>query len=269
MAAAGTAGGREAHASMPSEHVRFPGGFGDELAARLDLPEGRALGWALFAHCFTCGKDLRAAGWISRTLAEHGIGVLRFDFTGVGDSDGDFAATTFTSNLEDVRAAIRYLIASGRPPGLLVGHSLGGAAVLAVGGEFSEVRAVASIAAPGETAHFKEKLLAAVPQLAWQEEAEITLGGRRWRIRRELIDDLNRHPLPERLATLGKPLLVLHSPADRTVAIAEAERIVTAARQPKSLVSLDRADHLLMADERDARWVGHLLAAWAWRYLVA
>lgn len=253
---------------MPSEHVRFRGGFGDELAARLDLPDGEALGQALFAHCFTCGKDLRAAGWICRTLAEHGIGVLRFDFTGVGDSAGDFSATTFSSNLEDLRAAIRYMIAAGRPPGLLVGHSLGGAAVLAAGGEFAEVRAVATIAAPGETSHFKEKLLAAVPHLAREAEAEITLGGRRHRIRRELIDDLDRHPLPERIAALGKPLLVLHSPADRTVAMAEAERIVAAASQPRSLISLDRADHLLMADERDARWVGHLLAAWAWRYLV-
>jgi len=252
---------------MPSEHVRFRGGFGDELAARVDLPEGEALGYALFAHCFTCGKDLRAAGWICRTLAEHGIGVLRFDFTGVGESGGDFAATTFSSNLEDLRAAIRFMTASGRSPGLLVGHSLGGAAVLAAGGEFAEVRAVATIAAPADTAHFKEKLLAAVPQLAWEEEAEITLGGRRHRIRRHLIEDLDLHPLPQRIAALGKPLLVLHSPADRTVAWGEAERIVAAAAQPRSLVSLDRADHLLMADERDARWVGHLLAAWAWRYL--
>lgn len=254
---------------MPSEHVRFAGAFGEELAARVDLPEGEPLGWALFAHCFTCGKDLRAIGWICRTLAEHGIGVLRFDFTGIGESGGEFAATTFSSNLEDVRAAIRFMSGAGRPPGLLVGHSLGGAAALATGGEFAEVRAVATLAAPADTAHFKEKLLTAVPQLAWQEEAEITLGGRRFRIRRELIEDLERHPLPARIAALGKPLLVLHSPADRTVAWSEAERIFAAAQQPKSLVSLDRADHLVMADERDARWVGHLLAAWAWRYLTA
>lgn len=253
---------------MPSEHVRFVGAFGDQLAARLDLPEGKALGWALFAHCFTCGKDLRAAGWICRTLAEHGLGVLRFDFTGVGESGGEFAATTFSSNLEDVRAAIRYMITAGRPPGLLVGHSLGGAAVLAAGGEFPQVRAVATIAAPSETGHFKAKLLAAVPELAWQEEAEITLGGRPFRLRRQLVEDLDQHPLPARLASLAKPLLVLHSPADRTVPWGEAERIMAAAAQPKSLISLDQADHLLMADERDARWVGHLVAAWAWRYLV-
>lgn len=253
---------------MPSEHVRFAGAFGEDLAARVDVPDGEIVGWGLFAHCFTCGKDLRAAGWICRTLAEHGIGVLRFDFTGVGESGGDFAATTFSSNLEDLRAAIRFMSTTGRPPGLLVGHSLGGVAVLTAGGEFAEVRAVATVAAPADTSHFKGKLLAAVPQLAWQDEAEIALGGRRYRIRRQLIEDLDRHPLPERIATLGKPLLVLHSPADSTVSWEEAQRIYDTARQPKTLVSLDRADHLLMADERDARWVGHLLAAWAWRYLV-
>lgn len=265
MEAAKAAGKGE---EVPSEHVRFPGAFGELLAARVDPPQGKPVGWSLFAHCFTCGKDLRSAGWIAQTLAEHGIGVIRFDFTGIGGSEGDFSTTTFTSNLDDLRAAVAYFSAAGRPPKLLIGHSLGGAAVLAVGGELPEVRAVATIAAPSETAHFRAKLLARAPELTWQEEAELEIGGRRWRVRREFLEDLARYPLEKRVARLGKPLLVLHSPADATVPFAAAGRIVAAAAQPVSFVSLDRADHLLMGDERDARWVGHLLAAWAWRYLL-
>ncbi len=252
-----------------TERVHFEGANGDRLAARLEHPAGPPVAGALFAHCFTCSKDFKAVVRISRALAERGIAVLRFDFTGLGESEGDFADTTFSSNLEDLVAAARFM--EGRYGGveILIGHSLGGAAVLAVARRIESARAVATIGAPSDTGHLSETILRQAPELASQEQAEVNIAGRSFRIRRQLIDDLNEHTLRECIAELGRPLLILHSPVDEVVGIGHARRIYEAARHPKSLVALDGADHLLLEREEDSRFVAGLLALWAGRYVEA
>jgi alpha-beta hydrolase superfamily lysophospholipase len=250
-----------------SERVRFEGAFGDLLAARVDLPAGEPMAIALFAHCFTCSKDLKPIVRISRALAELDIGVVRFDFTGIGESAGDFADTNFTSNLEDLVAAAGFVGREYGGPQLLIGHSLGGAAVLAAAHRVPEARLVATIAAPSDTGHLSETLLRQAPELETEGEAEVVLAGRRVRIRRQLIDDLDEQSMSERIAGLDRPLLLFHSPADRVIDIEHAERIFELARHPKSLVSLDGADHLLLEHREDAIFVADTLATWARRYL--
>ncbi len=250
-----------------SEHLRFPGAFGDTLAARLDRPGGEARAYALFAHCFTCGKDLRTLGRISAALVDRGIAVLRFDFTGIGESAGDFSRTNFSSNLDDLRAAAAFMRAELEAPSLLLGHSLGGAAVIAVARDIPEVVAVATLAAPADTRRFRTRLTRSVPELESRGEGELSLGGGRFRIRRQLLDDLDAYAMERHVTELGRPLLVFHSTADTTVDIDQGLRLFALARQPKSFVALDGADHLLLADERDAPYVGAVLAAWADRYL--
>ena len=251
---------------MKREHVRFPGASGGLLAARLESPEGEPSAFALFAHCFTCSKDIKAAGWISQALVEQGIAVLRFDFTGIGESEGDFAQSSFSSNCDDLVAAAGFLAGSYRAPLLLIGHSLGGAAVLAAAAAIPSARAVVTIGAPSSTEHLSQSLLSRAPQLAAEGEAEVTLGGSRFRVRRQLLDDLSADHLGAALPALRRALLILHSPVDQIVGIENARRLYDAARHPKSFVSLDRADHLLR-DERDARYAGSVIAAWSSRYL--
>jgi len=253
---------------MRRERVRFPGSLGGELVGRLERPDGEPRAYALFAHCFTCGKDIKAAGWISRSLVERGFGVLRFDFTGIGESEGDFADTDFHSNLDDLVAAGDFLRSRYRAPALLAGHSLGGAAMLAAASAFPEAAAVATIGAPADTAHLRRTLAEkAREELERDGVAEVDLGGSRpVRVGRELFDDLAEDHLNGEIAGLGRPLLIFHSPADTVVPIDHAERIFTAAKHPKSFVSLGEAHHLLW-DERDARWVGEQLATWAGRYV--
>jgi uncharacterized OsmC-like protein/alpha/beta superfamily hydrolase len=251
---------------VPSEHLHFPGANGGQLAARLDRPAAEPTAYALFAHCFTCSKDLKAAGWISRALAERGIAVLRFDFTGIGESEGDFAETDFSSNCDDLLAAIEFLRRQYEAPRLLVGHSLGGAAVLAIAPQVPELRAVATIGAPSATEHLRKTLLHISPELAARGEAEIALGGRRFPIREELLEDLAEDHLQGCLAALHRDLLILHSPVDNIVGVEHAARLFEAARHPKSFISLGQADHLL-SNERDARWTGEMIAAWAARSL--
>lgn len=251
---------------MKREHLRFPGASGSALAARLETPEGEPVAYALFAHCFTCSKDLKAAGQISRALVEHGIAVLRFDFTGIGESAGDFAGTDFTSNLADLVAAADFLRRERQAPRLLVGHSLGGAAVLAAASRIPESTAVATLGAPCDTEHLRETLVRRAPDLDARGEAEVRLGGEAFRIRRELLDDLRREHVREALRLLGRALLILHSPLDAIVPIDHARRLFERARHPKSFVSLDTADHLL-TDPRDARYAGNVIAAWAGRYV--
>jgi putative redox protein len=254
---------------MRSERVRFPGAAGGELAARLDLPDAplEPEAWALFAHCFTCSKDLKALARLSLALVERGFGVLRFDFTGLGESEGDFAATTFSSNLGDLEAAAEYLRAQGRGPQLLLGHSLGGAAVLAAAARVPQAEAVAVLGAPSSTDHLRRALLLQAPELEALGEAEVELAGRRFRIRRELLADLERQQMEAAIAGLGRPLVVFHSPDDEVVEVEEGQRIFAAARHPKSFVSLPGADHLLLRDPADARYVGDVLSAWAARYV--
>ena len=254
---------------MQRTRVKFPGAFGHDLVGRLELPDppgSEPAAYALFAHCFTCSKDLKSVGWISRALVERGIAVFRFDFTGIGESEGDFADTDFSSNLDDLEAAAEFLRTEHQGPQILIGHSLGGAAVLAAAERIPEARAVATIAAPSDTDHLRKTLIRRAPELEERGEAEVTLGPSTFRIRRRLLDDLAEGNLRQAIAELDRALLIFHSPVDSIVGVDHARRIYEAAKHPKSFVSLDDADHLLM-DSRDARYVGEVLAAWAGRYV--
>ncbi|MEM8961200.1 MAG: alpha/beta fold hydrolase [Acidobacteriota bacterium] len=256
---------------MASERIRFPGAFGDQLAARVDRPDGTPRAWALFAHCFTCSKDLKAVSRISRALNERGFGVFRFDFTGLGESEGDFADTNFSSNLDDLFAAIAWLREHEAAPELLIGHSLGGAAVLTVAGEIDEVKAVATIGAPSNTSHIRDTLLDAAPELDQgdADSAEVELAGRTFRVKRQFIEDLSQERVLDAVAKLARPLLIFHSPIDGVVSVDHARKIYVAAKHPKSYVSLDDADHLLLRNADDAVYLADVLSAWASRYLSA
>jgi putative redox protein len=254
-------------AIMTTERLEFAGALGTQLAARLERPTGEIAGFALFAHCFTCTKDLKPIRRISRALADGGIAVLRFDFTGLGESEGDFADTDFSSNVEDLVAAADYLRDRFAAPQLLVGHSLGGTAVLAAAARIAEVRAVATIAAPSDTDHLRQRLVEQAGAFDGQETAEVQLAGRPFRIKRQLLDDLAEHSISQSIAELRRPLIVFHSPLDEIVGIDHARRIFETAKHPKSFISLDNADHLLLRNEQDSRLVGNLLATWAGRYI--
>ena len=251
---------------MKSEHASFPGAHGATLAARLDAPEAPARACALFAHCFTCGKDIFAATRIAASLVEHGLAVLRFDFTGLGHSEGEFANTNFSSNVQDLVAAADWLRRSGQAPALLIGHSLGGAAVLAAAGAMPEVRAVATIGAPSDVSHVAGLFREQVPEIEAQGEALVQLAGRPFRIRREFLVDAAEQNLREKIGALGRALLILHSPVDETVGIGNATGLFVNARHPKSFVSLDDADHLLRR-RSDAAYAANIIAAWSERYL--
>ncbi|MEE8583967.1 MAG: bifunctional alpha/beta hydrolase/OsmC family protein [Acidobacteriota bacterium] len=248
------------------EKLTFDNQRGEELAALLEQPdEPRAL--ALFAHCFTCSKDIAAASRISRALGRKGIGVLRFDFTGLGNSEGDFANTNFSSNVQDLLAAAQALRERFEAPQILIGHSLGGAAVLAAAGDIEECRAVATIGAPADPGHLRHLFLEGdVAEIESQGSATVTLGGRQFRIKKQFLEDISSQRLARRLNSLQRALLIMHSPEDSIVSIDEAAKIYQAARHPKSFISLDRADHLLGRKE-DSEYVATVLSAWASRYL--
>ena len=249
-----------------SERVDFPGHDGGMLAARLDRPAGDIRAHAIFAHCFTCSKDIFAATRVAQALAARGVAVLRFDFTGLGHSDGEFANTNFSSNIADLVAAADWLRATHAAPQLLIGHSLGGAAVLMAAGEIPEIRAVATIGAPADAAHVAHNFAAHVERIEADGAAEVTLAGRKFTIRKQFLDDLKDTRARERIGALKKPLLIFHAPLDETVGIDNAKVIYEAAKHPKSFVSLDGADHLLTRPE-DAIYVADMLSAWAARYL--
>ncbi|MFP4229408.1 MAG: alpha/beta fold hydrolase [Salinivenus sp.] len=252
---------------MPFEKIRFPNAEGDApLAARLDRPDGPEKAWAVFAHCFTCSKDLRAVGAITRALNRKGIAVFRFDFTGLGESEGDFADTNFSSNVDDLVAASDYLAKHHRPPRILVGHSLGGAAVLQAAHRIDSVQAVSTIGAPADPEHITHLLEDNLETIRTAGEAQVTLAGRTFTIRKQFLDDLERTRMESTIRTLDRPLLLFHSPVDQTVGVENAARIFKAAKHPKSFVSLDQASHLL-TEPADAEYVGVVLAAWAQKYI--
>ena len=253
---------------MKSTKITFAGHDGSLLAARLDVPRQAPRAFVLFAHCFTCGKDIFAASRISAGLVEQGLAVLRFDFTGLGMSEGEFANTNFSSNVADLVCAADFLRAHHRAPALLVGHSLGGAAVLAAAGDIAEVTAVATIGAPSEPVHVKRHFEDQVEAVRAQGALEVELAGRAFTITRQFLEDLESTRIRERVAHLGRALLVMHAPRDEIVDVDQARRIFEAARHPKSFVSLDAADHLLRRRE-DAAYAAQVLAAWAGRYLPA
>jgi putative redox protein len=242
---------------------------GFQLAGLLDMPENtEPRGWALFAHCFTCGKSLKSTRHISRALTNKQIGVLRFDFTGLGDSQGDFSSSHLSSNIGDLVAAANWLKENSSGPDILIGHSFGGAAVLQATSLISSVRAVVTIAAPFDPQHVTHLLDKAIEEIKEKGSATVAIAGRSFTIGREFVADLATHKSEERIKNLGRPLLVLHSPNDPVVDIDNARLIYQAARHPKSFISLDKTDHLL-SKEADALYVGELIACWAGRYLSA
>ena len=252
---------------MASQSFEFQGPKGYSLSGRLEEPETTPRGWAIIAHCFTCGKESLAAVRLARALALAGIGVLRFDFAGLGMSGGAFADATFAADVGDLVAAGAAMAAAGRPPSLLVGHSLGGAAVLAAAGEMAMVKAVVTIGAPSDVAHVLHHFDAgSLARIEAEGEAEVSLANRPFIVRKGFVDDLRRHDLEARIARLHRPLLVLHAPRDATVGIDNAARIFAAAKHPKSFVSLDDADHLLTR-RADADYAAAIISAWASRYL--
>ena len=253
---------------MRTERFQFTGADGQQLAATLDLPEREPVAYALFAHCFTCGMNVLAAKRIARALAEQGIAVLRFDFTGIGASEGEFANTTFSSNVADLVRAADHLRETRKAPAILIGHSLGGAAVLAAAGQIPEAKAVVTIAAPSDPAHVTGMFKDCIEDIRTLGKVEVSLAGRPFHIKREFLDDIAEHNLAEHIAKLHKALLILHSPTDNTVGIDNATHIFVAAKHPKSFVSLAGADHLLN-QKRDAEYVANVVAAWVSRYLDA
>jgi len=251
---------------MPSKRITFTGHDGSRLAARLDMPEGPHLATALFVHCFTCSKDIAAARRIAQRLATMGLAVLRFDFTGLGHSEGEFANTGFSSNVADIRAALDYLSDKGMPASLLIGHSLGGAAVLKVAPEIKGIKAVATLGTPFDPDHVTRNFGDSLAHIRKDGAAEVDLGGRPFRITREFLDDVEGASIKSELGRLRAALLVLHAPRDAVVGIDNATRIFTAARHPKSFVTLDDADHLI-SRAADADYAADIIATWAKRYL--
>jgi uncharacterized OsmC-like protein/pimeloyl-ACP methyl ester carboxylesterase len=251
---------------VPSEKFQFTGSEGQQLAAALDMPERDPAAYALFAHCFTCGKDVLAAKRIAVALAAKGIAVLRFDFTGLGSSEGDFANSTFTSNVADLVRAADHLRETRKGPAILIGHSLGGAAILAAAGQIPDAKAVVTIAAPSDPTHVTELFKDRIEDIRKHGKVEVQLAGRPFHIKREFLDDIAEHGLMDHVAKLHKALLIMQSPTDDTVGIDNATSIFIAAKHPKSFVSLAGADHLL-SDKRDAAYVADVIAAWAERYI--
>lgn len=253
-------------AAANSAKIEFPGASGEMLAARLDRPAGPPRAYALFAHCFTCSKETVAAARIARELVNHDIATLRFDFTGLGSSGGDFANTNFSSNIADLVAAVNWLRENHSAPAILIGHSLGGAAVLAAAEQAPEAVAVATIGAPADPGHVEHLLQDAAATIAERGEAEVNLAGRKFTIRKQFLDDIRAQKQRERIASLRRALLILHAPFDNLVGIDNAAEIFAAAKHPKSFVSLDQADHLLSQREH-ASYAATVIAAWASQYL--
>ncbi len=251
---------------MPTSRFTFPGHDGQQLAARLDLPEGPHLATALFAHCFTCSKDIPAARRIAARLSSMGIAVLRFDFTGLGHSEGEFENTNFTTNVQDLVAASAELARRGMCPSLLVGHSLGGAAVLKAAPEMENIKAVVTLGAPFDPEHITKNFTDALPQIMRDGVAEVSLGGRPFRISNDFLQDIAKGKLTPAIAGLNAALLVLHAPRDASVSIDNASEIFLAAKHPKSFITLDGADHLL-SRAADAEYAADVIATWAKRYI--
>jgi len=252
---------------MRYENVTFLNRRGQRLAGRIDLPvDSDPIGFALYAHCFTCTKNLRAIGRITETLAHHGLATLRFDFAGLGDSEGIFADTNFSTSVEDYVAAARFLENEYSAPEIAIGHSLGGAVVLAASGDLDSVSAVVTIAAPADPEHIKTHIASDLETIRSAGVAQVELAGRQFTIRDQLLADLESHSLSDAIAGLRRPLLILHSPIDNTVGVENAASIFDAAKHPKSFVSLDGVDHLI-SDDQDAGYAAEVIASWASRYI--
>lgn len=252
---------------MPAQKITFTGSQGFELAAKLDTPDGEPKAYALFAHCFTCGKDLNAINRIARALNEDGIALFRFDFTGLGLSNGDFANTNFSSNVQDLIAAADYMREHLAAPSMMMGHSLGGAATLVAAHSVPEVKAVTTIGAPFDSVNVLKQFKNDLDEIEANGEAEVKLAGRPFKMKKQFIEDARSQNVEEHIRNLKKPLMVMHSPIDDTVDIDHARRIYEAARHPKSFVSLDKADHLLLKNASDGIFAARIISAWASQYI--
>lgn len=250
-----------------TEKISFRGFQGHLMDARLERPEFETKSFAIFAHCFTCSKDIHAATRISRALTQIGVSVLRFDFTGLGNSDGDFSNTNFSTNVSDLICAYKYLSDHHYPPEVLIGHSLGGAAVLAGATSMPAVKVVATIGAPSDILHLEMMLGSNVEQIEHEGQAEVKLAGRPFVIKKQFLDDIRSISLEKKIQNLSASLLIFHSPDDQTVSIDNASEIYQTARHPKSMISLKGASHLLDKVE-DSEFVANVISAWCKRYLV-
>ena len=252
---------------MKTVKLQFKNADGLSLSARLEQPvDKQPLAYAIFAHCFTCNKNLLAVTNISRALTAKGIAVLRFDFTGLGESEGEFADTNFSSNVQDLLYAAEHLAKEYEAPRILIGHSLGGAAVLMAASQIASIEAVATVGAPADPPHVTHLFQNSLEEIESTGEAVVSLGGRPFKIKKQFVTDLEGTDLKSHLKALQKPLLILHSPQDETVDISNAEKIYINAMHPKSYISLDGADHLLSRKE-DSLYVGDMIASWAARYI--
>jgi len=252
---------------MPTETVTFTGAFGDKLSAKLDYPDGDIRSWVLFAHGFSIGKDLKPIRTISKTLVDEGYGMMRFDFTGLGDSSGDFSDTNFSSNVEDILAAADYLRRHKKAPCVLIGHSFGGTASFKAAHDLSECKAIATIGSPCDTDHILHQFADSLEEIEEEGEAKVLLAGRPFVIKDQFVDDVTGQDIAECIGDLNRALMIFHSPQDRVVGIENASHIYSEARHPKSFVSLNGADHLLLKNPMDAEYVARVLAAWALRYI--
>lgn len=251
---------------MQSDRVEFPNTSGETLSGVIESPDGEARAWAVFAHCFTCSKKSLAASRVARGLAEQGIGVLRFDFTGLGDSEGDFSTSGFSSNVADLVEATNWMADQGKPVSLMIGHSLGGAATIVAASRVDSVSAVVTIGAPSDAGHVVEQFKESVPEIESKGAAQVNLAGRPFTLSREFLDDVRAASVKDAAASLRKPLLILHAPGDDVVGIDNATGLFVAAKHPKSFVSLDRADHLLTGKD-DAGFVVDVITGWVGRYV--
>ncbi|MDZ7265232.1 MAG: alpha/beta hydrolase [candidate division KSB1 bacterium] len=252
---------------MRSKRLQFTGSLGYKLSGLLDLPdEGEPKAFGIFAHCFTCNKNYKILNHIDQVLTANQLAVLRFDFTGLGASLGQFGTTNFSSNVNDILAAANFLTLNYDAPQILIGHSFGGAAAILAAMKLPACRAVVTIATPADFASIRNLLLSHKAELEQYGEAQYTISGRQFVIQKQFLDDLERYDLKKSLADLHRPLLICHSVGDELVPFAEAEALFAAARQPKSLVSLDQADHLV-SDEKHGEYAGKLIVAWASLYL--
>jgi putative redox protein len=247
--------------------VNFQNSSGDQLAAIIEMPDGgEPAGFAVFAHCFTCNKNLTAVKNIGKALTDNGIAVLRFDFTGLGESEGDFENTNFSSNIDDLIAAANYLEASYKAPGILIGHSLGGAAVLVAAAKIESIKAVATIGAPSSPGHVSHLFKSGIEEINTNGIAEVSIGGRSFTIKKQFLEDIEEKSIHHIVHRLKRPLLIIHSRQDNTVGIENAGAIYQSAMHPKSFISLDGADHLL-SNVKDSVYAGHMIATWAKRYI--
>ena len=251
---------------MPRQKIIFNNKAGEQLAALLETPTSMPQAYALFAHCFTCSKDIAAASRITRALADQGIATLRFDFTGLGNSDGDFSNTNFSSNVQDLESAANFMTSKNMVPEILIGHSLGGAAVLAASQKLASVKAVVTIAAPATGKHIEHLFVEHKDTIQSKSHATVELAGRQFTIKKQFLDDIARYNDIDHIARLNKALLIFHSPTDQIVSIDEAAKIYMAAKHPKSFISLDKADHLL-SQAKDSQYVATMIATWVSQYL--